>query len=1382
MFSLRLHFKIQVGLDQKTFGGIIQKQSYLATFFILFATLFINACSSDVSPPKLNRPLGIPYEACNNSDLDLRHLTESAVRNFIDCINGPMGQVQAYKDFLDELSSKELEVLLRVYNTHMVNEARFKKGLSLYNKMLRGGEFDQMMQAFASMNDYGVLQKLIPLFKNLYGTNGGTTDPAVEALNQFLVKLIDRDKFTEGAFTVAKFMDNGRSRLITRLLTSGSFLTDYDSDRIVDELSNAFYFGVQTGGFKEISILLYDPINYRLFQDAKNQTPGGTAGINAYLEYLALNSQTGSQLTDLVKLTRATNRSAQCFSQSGKEQQIDNLFAFGFEEVARRNLRSQEDIAEFYLEEVPFHLQNLKHQCNLPSELTAFYPSFTKVLTDGYGSQLTGLEYSFHKFSRLDYLSNIMSSTQLSSIFAGIANTSDRDLLAYFLDMLTESLEQKDFYEISQIVNYLVIEDLGPSETNKWLKNAPFMKEDLRAQLLFVQESADLGLIELLQYMDSSSLKSSDFYKMSAEFRTYLGSYDFVKAPANYVLPVIQKLVSPNGNSRDNIKSLVDSLLELWASDDAGLGDFMAAMANSMEYSIDRPIQEFIRDVLSDKEFVAAINPILLKLVDKESFIDAISLTAELGRTGELARLLGFLHSLSESLPLDPLDPEPLGLEFEEFKGNPEEYLRDYSFTAVPLEKDYRACEAILNYNSNWDSSYIRYLAECFSADSNQNLMEFIDLLDTLKVDGQRDVLDILGAFASQDVLRSIYFYPLLDSVEHMYSSGELDLVFDFLHSMRSSDTELLNNLETMLVASCENSNELSTPNWLVGYVSEEGSERIPALLPELFLETKSSQFPEVEFGPLEVSVTDLEQARSRWDALKHSIKDQSWQQDEEAYWEKLLDDFRFQTNDYFYFLGIYENPEDHPQGADHFHVDILRQMLAYTSRGESVWALVSAVKSLEQDNYPWVEFFDYSTLRTQLIPYYVGRDKNPMPRMASLLERAEILVQNSRLGIASWVPGVGVEDIGTFFQLELARSNNYSATLNTLKAKIDLGLNYTKFMGRKEKHNHLRNIDVNFEVLEALEEQGLLSFFAKVYQHLVEATPAADRVQDVNRNYASLVHEPMKLGVFSYLTKTYQQWKQVGLAEEFVLEIVQWVKELSYEDVKELQELAVIFWELEQEHQILEPIYSVISESPLRLTDQETLDVVKAISRLPINVGVIKPILLEWKKDPSRLVEQFSFLWNEVLQQKAEIVRLARIVSYWDIEKRNDFTKLFRQLSSDKAWVLSVWKEIDELLQNKQTEILSLVRSFQDWRSTSEVQTEHVQALSKLFRETGYHGKPIMKAFLESTDNRKAVSLMTCEMAKQEKLEDAFDLLEEFRNSKGFENVFEMLHRYFTK
>jgi hypothetical protein len=1377
-----LHFKIQVGLFQKTFGGIIQKQSYLATFFILIATLFINACSSDVSPPKLNRPLGIPYEACNNSDLDLRHLTESAVRNFIDCINGPMGQVQAYKNFLDELSSKELEVLLRVYNTHMVNEARFKKGLSLYHKMLRGGEFDQMMQAFASMNDYGVLQKLIPLFKNLYGTNGGTTDPAVEALNQFLVKLIDRDQFTEGAFTVAKFMDNGRSRLITKLLTRGSFLSDYNSDRIVDELSNAFYFGVQTGGFKEISILLYDPMNYRLFQDAKRQSPGGTAGINAYLEYLALNSQTGPQLTDLVKLTRATNRSAQCFTQSGKEQQIDNLFAFGFEEVARRNLRSQEEIAEFYLEEVPFHLQNLKYQCNLPSELTAFYPSFTKVLKDGYGSQLTGLEYSFHKFSRLDYLSNIMSSTQLSSVFAGIANTSDRDLLAYFLDMLTESLEQKDFYEISQIVNYLVIEDLGPAETNKWLKNAPFMDENLRGQLLFVQESADLGLIELLQYMDTSAIKSSDFYAMSAKFRTYLGSYDFVNAPANYVLPVIQKLVSPNGDTRDNIKSLVHSLLDLWASDDAGLGDFMAAMANSMEYSKDRPIQEFIRDVLSDKEFVAAINPILLKLVDKESFIDAISLTAELGRNGELARLLGFLHSLSESLPLDPLDPEPLGLEFEEYNGNPEEFLRDYSFTAVPLKKDYKACEAILKYNSNWDSSYVRYLAECFSADSNQNLMEFIDLLDSLKVDGHNDVLDILGAFASQDVLRSVYFYPLLDSIENMYSSGELDLVFDFLHSMKSSDSGLLKNMETMIRISCENENELSTPNWLIGYINEDGSERIPALLPELLLQEKNSQFPSVEFAPLEISDADLQRARQRWDELKDSIKDQSWRQDEEAYWQKLLSDFRYQSSDYFYSLGIYPNPADHPQGENQFHVDFLRQMLAYTSRGESVWALVSAVKSLEQEGYPWVEFFEYSTMQTQLIPYYVGKDKKPMPRFASLLERAEILVQNSRLGIASWVPSLGVEDIGTFFQLELARSNNLGSTLNTLKAKIDLGLNYTKIMGRKRKHNHLRNIDINFEVLEALEEQGLLRFFAKIYKHLVEATPAGDRVQDAKRNYASLVHEPMKLGIFSFLTKTYQQWKQVGLAEDFVLEIVHWLKDLSYEDVKELQDLAVILWELEQEHQILAPLYEVIAESPLQLSDQESLDVVKAISRIPVNFGFIKPVLLEWKKDPSRVVQQFSFLWNQVLRQKQELVRVARVVSYWDVEKRNDFVKLFRQLSSDKAWVLSAWKELDQLLQYNQREILATVESFQEWRSENQASNEQVQALTKLLRETGLYGKPIMKAFLEKAENRRAVSLMTCEMAKQQKLEDGFELLEDFRNSKGFENVFEMLRRYFTK
>lgn len=1361
-------------------GEFIKKVKGLSIIIQLSATLLINACSNDVKAPTLNRPQDTPYAACTEVNLDLQKLTESSVRTFVDCLNGTEGRIQAYKDLLDALDAEEIKVLLHIYNTHMVDQARFKKALELYNQMLIDGQFDKMMRAFAAMADTGVLRNIIPLFKNLYGTEDGLSDPAIESLNQFLVKLIERDQLNDSIITLAKFMDNGRSHLITKMISMGSYLPGYDRKKIVEDLSNAIYYGIQTGGFKEIAILLYDPTNFQMFKDVMAQSPGGLAGINSYFEYLSLNSTRSSQLTDLSQLTRATNVSADCFTNSGDPQRIDNLFHLGFEEVKSRKLNTQEEIAEFYIEEVPFHLQNLNGQCSLPTNIRRLYPSFIQLLEDGYGQQLTAMEMGFDNYGRLSYLTDIMSSYQISSVVSSIANTADRHILAYFLDMLTEDLDQNDYFSISQIVNYLMLEDLESEETTKFIRNFPGMKEGLKQRLLSIQEPGNFGLVPLLQHLDGFSVKSKDYNGMAAELRRALGKYDFVDSPSSYVLPVIGKLVSPNGRARQDIEKFVDSLLVLWEKEEAGMGEFISAMAMSLNHSVDRPIQEFIRDVLSDKDFVKAINPLLLKLVEKEAFLDAIDLTADLGRTGELSRLFAFLHSLTVNLPLESLDPEPLGKNYTDFNGDPNDYIRDYTYRPTPLLKDYTACKAILSADSNWNSNYVRNLALCFSAKSGGDLDQILDLLESIVSENGLNALDILAGFVSNEILSSAHFYPLLNSLERNYYSGNLDKVFDLLLALGTESSDFIEKMESLVAKSCKNKNNLDSPQWLVGLIQEEGSEKVFSLLPKIIFSNVESSLPDISISPLGISSEDLERAAQVWDKYKEGLADQSWRNDEQGYIDSMLKDYQERTDNYYYGQEVFENPSNHPEGKNAYYINFIRKMMNYASRGDSVVAIVQAMKNLEESSYPWLEFLDHSTGRVDLIPYYIGKTKEPYLRFASPLERAEILVQNSRISVAKWVPGLGVGDVGTHFQIELAKSSNNMKTLKSLDDMIGLGLNYTKVFGRKRKRNNLKNIDKNFGVLIELEEKNYLRFFAEIYKQLYIATPKKERKQDRDRIYTSLVHEPMKLGIFSHLSRWYLEWKQNNLHIELVESLLAWLDRLSLEEVQTMQEVLKLFTELDNETGIVANIYEVIDESDIEFSPKENLTLLKAFTNLPGNMNFLKPILLEWKKDPSQLVGQFQFLLNTILLEAGELKRLSNLMTHFGPEENRSFSLVANGLGQDLGWVLSAWKEFDYLYRNDKEALKDFILSFRDWRQTNEAIDQQSEALEQVLFDMTQNSKPVLKAFLEQEKYRKITTELFCEIADQKKTRQVIELSEDFRNSKGFENVFEMLRKYF--
>ena len=58
--------------------------------------------------------------------------------------------------------------------------------------------------------------------------------------------------------------------------------------------------------------------------------------------------------------------------------------------------------------------------------------------------------------------------------------------------------------------------------------------------------------------------------------------------------------------------------------------------------------------------------------------------------------------------------------------------------------------------------------------------------------------------------------------------------------------------------------------------------------------------------------------------------------------------------------------------------------------------------------------------------------------------------------------------------------------------------------------------------------------------------------------------------------------------------------------------------------------------------------------------------------------------------------------------------------------------------------------------------------------------GKALLLSLLVDPDLRAAQSLALCQIAEDSRLEELISLLDDFRSSEGFDNVFKMLRRHF--
>ena len=1379
----RLHFKIQRIATQNIFrlGDGISSLIVRIGFFALPILLAI-ACNPKVQAPQLNRAQQIAIDSCAGVGIDLRQLTKQSVRSFVDCINGSDGRAQAYQDLLHAMPDADLEVLLQIYNRHMVHEGRFKKALQVYDQMQARGYLPQFLSAFAALIEAGVHRDLLPLLKDLYAAEGLQQRPAIEALNQLITSSIRKDDWTPLLLSLARFMDSGRARFLVRQMAlADAMRPGYSSDRLVEDFSNALYYGIQSGGFKELSILLYDPVNLPMFRHMFTQTEGGLAGLNAYLEYLSSDANQNSLLQQLSTLTRALDQGMSCFASSGQSQNLDNLFALGLQEMRERLRHGPQALQDFYLREVPFHLQNLRYQCELPPELAQNYPAIVEIIAAGYGDSLSGLQLAFADFHRSEYLLRLLGSHQIHSFSRAIDAGAELNALAYLVDSLTQDWQAEDFRSINRWVMRLWLGEKNDAATDKWLQQQQGrMSRELYHFLQKSLQQQPRALVSLIDDLDAQAVSGDrQAIAFSAEIRLLLLQTDFPDSPAQEILPVLSRMSQPAAASRQHLQSLVRNLLALWRSDKLAVGDLFASMAATSLLSRDAPIQDFLADLLSDQDFVDSVNPVLQRWIDHPLFLQSLELTAALARSGEFSRLLAFFSDLSKPLALPELSPIARAERFQPFRGNPEDYRRSYHFVPKPTATDSLSCLQVLQQSSPWNSQYIMALARCFGETPDGEIYALLESLAQIEVDSERSVLDVLAGFVSQQVLPSAEFYPILSRLGEAFARGDLQTGLDFLASFEREVPGASENLQSLLRGFCASSQPMTRAQSLINIMEKiPASHSLSVLGLDLLFAKKDLALPAFEFLPMEYSDIDRQRNQQEWESWKQSLAPGTWQEDEVGYLQSIEYAYRHRTEEYFYADGLYPYPGNTSSAKKDFYLEFLLKNFRLLQRGDSLLALWRAISSLERDNFDWEGFFASSTRRTDLIPYYRLGERQAVARHASMLERAEILVQNSRLSVGRSIPVLGVDDVGSFFQLELAASKDLRKTLRSLRNMIRLGVTYSSVMGRREKWSQMKNIETNFTVLETWAEQGYLEFFARIYRELIAVTPRGDRVQDPQRNYAGLVHEPMRLALFAHISEWYQQLHREGLSDEFVTSL-RWFAQLPEEEIRRLQLAIQKFYQLEVKQGFLTRLVRGLNNTASELSPWQWLNLWKAIRHFP------RPgLALQWLVDilasqgPDS-ADRWAHWINHRLIDTDTLLAITGVIHNASDEEMQIWSLVFQELQRQPDWHLSLYAV---LLRQPPETVQLVLRDLQQWLHLVRQDTNGYGSLRRTLSLAEPPLRPLLIGFLQSESNTEAASRFQCHLLERGEWLDFWQRLDRFRSSREFASIFEMLERHFSR
>ncbi|MCB0348819.1 MAG: hypothetical protein KDD37_08280, partial [Bdellovibrionales bacterium] len=1084
----------------------------------------------------------MPVEACYKTDLDLRKLKASSVRNLVECLNGNEGAIQPYADFMQKsVTDEDLKVLLDIYNKHLVKESRFRKVFDFIDRLNKQGLSEDFYRDISYLAQTRSLQTMLPVLSVLYQQEDSGGRP-IDAINEYLRVFIEKEEINRALISAANLLGSGRSRWATHM--AATVATNYPNavDTVVDDISDGIYQSIQTNGWQEFLLLATDPIVHPIMLQLLESEDGITK-YGAFLKRIFKPEGNKNPFESLVELSRGASAPTQCWEDSVT---ADNLFDVVFDKLAA--YKTETEFNTELQQSVPALYFVSKKSCSFDQRIKTNIKIPSMLIREGYGDAMHSTVSSFTAFDRSVYIKKLLTSINIQSISSILENFSQGDLFFYMLEVLEKDLSADDCISFHKMIRNMFIEDLSVYELEKWLKQADLSLET-KSYVLDVSQQNRLGLHAVIDQMMSKS-EGDEARAAYTELILYLSGQEMVRAPGARLQTVMLKLFGPNYVFRRNLKDFVKTYITSLERENAGWGDLFASIGEAIVQTGEAPFVDFLKDLINDKDFVDSMNPVLEKYFKDPLFLRALAFTGELSGNGELRRLTSFFIQIAKSIDVPGLDIYPSPYTYNKYRGPLNAFKKNYNFKAQ-VNTDYTACWNLLNSSS---SDQWMDFAECTNANGNYPAVE--TLLGSLKKYSYKETTVFIAFTNFLDSLLakpSTYnFFAALS--EAVASVTNLHLViFDIFkkYDLWQSFNKIISSISldpyfTKLLQSIGNLLSIDRITNLLSESIDLYNKNLPAyyIVPSDFVSTVNNE-------------NDLYKLANTWkkDLDYSDIGDETENFDQ--LWAYSKKNF-IERNDAYYFQnGVYKDPQSDESGELEYYKNHLEEFINYSLRPGDLEALIKTFKDLRKEGFSFIKMFHWMINEKAVVKYYTYSNKKPTIRLVTPADQLEILVQNAQLSVASWAGNLGADHVATLFQYEIATSTDLKKTLKKLKSKISQGITYEGISGNRRKLNNLKNIKETFAVLEDMNEKGYLRFLQVIYKNLLDATPEEyKKKQDPILNHMGLAHYLSQMGLFTRLVHGFEILDSQNKLEVFTRSFESAIDSIDVDSVDRLRSI----------------------------------------------------------------------------------------------------------------------------------------------------------------------------------------------------------------------------------
>lgn len=1087
-------------------------------FFASFLLFGAFGCSQPVNPTSSLGPTStVNYDICRNSSFNLDKQTPQSFRGLISCLNGQSGSVQPYQDLVSKMSDEDLGVFLDVFNVYL--HPNLGQSFDLLNRMNSRGISTNFYKNLSVLIDSKLIQKTLPLLKRATQTDK-TLDPGVLDLAQILSELIDQNKLDPLLVASAKIF-NGSSAWALAYLLNQSPAGAPNLDAVVDNLRSVATQAIQDNDMQSMLVLGGD----LAFQtQLAALTDADLSDVGYMLEMVSADGKTKDRLQHLQDLKRLSNRPMHCFNDGKTQRYVSNLDDEFSQEFIRRRLLGKAALDQLVLVDLPIIMSAADKNCDVPvglSEAFSLLPDLAKMgASKGMGAIHFLYSGTSPLFQRFIQNKNVVPAAPLVSAI------SLRGGVSYGLGMFKD-LAPTEFKSVSNFLSELALPNIKKAEVKIWIQNN--LSGDVRTKVQKIADSlTDPTLVDVIDAVSKTP-------ELELPVRIAIASSPFTNIRRDHIEKMLLKLLA--SDAAPELKDVATALLSSWRNTSGGVGGITSALAESTTLATEKPIQNSIKTLLSDSDFVSRLANVFFKANDLPEFSKAIEFTGQIASSGELERLVRFIVEVFKYSDEKKLASEPSGNGYVTPPNPTYGSLTPARNPAGETPKgDYTYCGQISGDLFSADGKNIYAALKCAASDSQGAGLS--QLADVLKTTGHLG--DISGLLAKR--LLGQNANALLDDLKEFANSGRLTEILKLVMIGNEDPYQIFKQMDPLLQTGMKSDR---VDQAMVGVSALLASNSFSLAMPAL-IDVAASTEPKKFFSSDDNYKMPADQA-IMWAQAKSQVPGIS-----DANIQEAINEFLERGDKYLYQQKLF-----HPYTPGAMQNEIWGEFndLLRTNPEEhtgDVEELIAALRDIAEwdrtGKLDVVGFLKWAVSSYTAVPFYIGEEDEPHLRFVTPLDQLDILVANSNFGVVSALP-FGVEHMGTYFQIQIAESDDFTGTLKGLRTKMSWGQALMKVFS-KERYNFFRNNLANFTVLEQMNERHYLIILQRLYQAFMKATPADDREnQDPTVNHMSMVHRPTAWPMFTRLVLPLKHVDSQGQLDIFVKSLLQVVRTFPKSD-----------------------------------------------------------------------------------------------------------------------------------------------------------------------------------------------------------------------------------------